>query len=171
MALSEHSFMHFRAFDHRHAVSILNANHRLKTEIERILLGLELTVPNRIGRPDPWRPHLEIQKAFHRHGWKREALVSPRSSTRHYFDLLKERVAIEIEVSCRERLYRDYFRFLLAEREGRIDVGVVLLLDEDARYAHPVGLRNGLPRLEDAADDLTLLRDTIVVPIWVLALC
>lgn len=163
--------MHFRGFEHRHALVILNANHRLKCEIERILGDLELTVPRRIGPPEPWRPHLEIQKAFHRQGWKREALVSPRASTRHYFDLLKDRVAIEIEVSCRERLYRDYYRFQLAEKEGRIDVGVILLLDEDARYTHPIGLRNGVPRLEDAADDLTMMRDSIGVPIWVLALC
>lgn len=163
--------MHYRGFEHRHAVSILNSNYRLKREIERIIQNIELTLPRRLGPPEPRRPHQEIQKAFHRHGWKREALVSPRTSTRHYFDLLKDRVAIEIEVSCRERLYRDYYRFALAEKEGHIDVGVILLLDEDARYVHPIGLRNGLPRLEDAADDLTSLRDSIGVPIWVVALC
>ena len=163
--------MRFRGFEHRHALSILNGNHRLKREIERILLDIELAVPRRIGPPEPRRPHLEIQKAFHRHGWKREALVSPRTATRHYFDLLKDRVAIEIEISCRERLYRDYYRFVLAEKEGRIDVGIILVLDEDVRELHPIGLRNGLPRLEDAADDLTSLRDSIGVPIWVVALC
>lgn len=162
--------MHCRGFEHRHAVSILNANYRLKREIEEILEKLCLSVPRRLGPPNPWRPHQEIQKAFHRHGWKREALVSPRTSTRHYFDLLKDRVAIEIEVSCRERLYRDYYRFALAEKEGRIDVGIILLLAEEMREVHPIGLRNGLPRLEDAADDLTSLRDSIGVPIWVIAL-
>ena len=163
--------MHFRAFEHRHAVSILNANYRLKREIERVLERFEMAPPRRIGPPELRRPHLEIQKAFHRHGWKREALVSPRTSTRHYFDLLKDRVAIEIEISCRERLYRDYYRFVLAEKEGRIDVGIIVLLDDAVRELHPVGLRPGLPRLEDAADDLTSLRDSIGVPIWVLALC
>ena len=163
--------MHFRGFEHRHAVSILNANYRLKREIESILHRLDLPLPNRLGPPEPLRPHTEIQKAFHRHGWKREALVSPSTSTRHYFDLLKDRVAIEIEISCRERLYRDYYRFLLAEKEGRIDVGVIVLLDEGMREVHPIGLGNGLPRLEDAADDLTSLREVIGVPIWVLALC
>ncbi len=96
--------------------------------------------------------------------------MSPRTSTRHYFDLLKDRVAIEIELSCRERLYRDYFRFALAEKEGRIDVGIILVFNEGMREVHPAGLRNGLLRLEDADDDLTNLRDAIGVPIWVLAL-
>ena len=163
--------MHYRGFEHRHAVSILNSNYRLKREIEHILENLHLPLPRCMDSPASWRPHVEIQKAFHRHGWKREALVSPRTSTRHYFDLLKDRVAIEIEISCRERLYRDYYRFALAEKEGRIDVGIILVLGEEMREVHPVGLRNGLPRLEDAADDLTSLRDSIGVPIWVVALC
>jgi len=162
--------MHYRGFEHRHAVSILNANYRIKREIERILDDIELSLPRRLEPPPPRHAHLEIQKAFHRRGWKREALVSPRTATRHYFDLLKDRVAIEIEISCRERLYRDYFRFALAEKEDRIDVGVILVLDEEMREVHPVGLRTGLPRLEDAADDLTSLREAIGVPIWVVAL-
>lgn len=162
--------MRYRGYEHRHAVSILNSNYRIKREIERILDDINLPIPSRIRMPPSRQAHLEIQKAFFRRGWKREALVSPRTSTRHYFDLLKDRVAIEIEISCRERLYRDYFRFTLAEKEGRIDVGVILVLDEEMREVHPVGLRNGLPRLEDAADDLTSLRDVIGVPIWVVAL-
>ena len=56
-------------------------------------------------------------------------LVSPRTTKRHYFDLYKDRVAIEIELSNRELLYRDYIRFLLAEADDRLDVGIIVLLD------------------------------------------
>jgi hypothetical protein len=165
--------MHWRTYEHRHAESILNANHRLKKEIERTLARLDLDRPPAYGRPDPRdasRPHRRIQQAFVRHGWKSEVLVSPRTAKRHFFDLYKDRVAIEIELSNRELLYRDYIRFLLAETDGRLDVGVILLLDDDARYLHPCGLRNGLPRLEDVRDDLTSLHSVIGVPIWVVAL-
>jgi hypothetical protein len=79
-------------------------------------------------------------------------------------------VAIEIEISNRELLYRDYLRFLLAEAENRIDVGIILLLDYEARYIHPCGMRNGLPRLQDVEDDLRALRSNIGVPIWVVSL-
>jgi hypothetical protein len=162
--------MHFRAFEYRHAVSILNSNHRLRKEIETILQKLELDLPRPYGHGDASRPHLQIQRAFLRHGWKGEVLVSPRTAKRHYFDLYKDRVAIEIELSNRELLYRDYMRFHLAESDGRLDVGIILVLDHEAGYVHPWGTRNGLPRLEDAVDDLGALRETIHVPIWVLAL-
>ena len=162
--------MHYRSLEHRHAVSILNSNLRLKREIERILTNLDLDLPRNYADHSSSRPHQQIQKAFARHGWEPEALVSQRTAKRHHFDLFKERVAIEIEISNRELLYRDYMRFLLAEAEGRIDVGVILLLDYEARYVHPCGMRNGLPRLEDVEDDLRSLRPAIGVPIWAVAL-
>lgn len=161
--------MHYRTYEHRHAETVLNANYRLKKEIERILVNLELSAPPRVQR-DAAAPHRQIQNAFRRHGWQTEALVSRRTAKRHYFDLYKDRVAIEIEISSRVMLYRDYIRFLLAEADGLLDVGVILVLDEDARYLHPCGMRNGLPRLEDIMDDLTSLRAVIGVPIWVVAL-
>lgn len=162
--------MHLRTYEYRHAESILNANYRLKKQIERILTNLELRLPRPYAPPDAAQPHRQIQRAFQRHGWEPEALVSARTRKRHHFDLYKDRVAIEIELSNRELLYRDYIRFVLAEADGRIDVGVVLLLDEEARYVHPAGLRNGIPRLEDVAGDLASLRSVIGVPIWVVAL-
>lgn len=162
--------MNVRTYDYRHAESILNANHRLKKQIERILTHLELDLPRPYAFSDASRPHRQIQQAFLRHGWQGEVLVSSRTAKRHRFDLYKERVAIEIELSNRELLYRDYMRFHLAESDGRLDVGLILLLDEDARYVHPRGARNGIPRLEDVVDDLRSLRSVIGVPIWVVAL-
>lgn len=162
--------MHYRSFEFRNALSILNSNLRLKREIEKILASLDLDLPRPHASHASARPHEQIQRAFVRRGWQAEALVSQRTVKRHHFDLLKERVAIEIEISNRELLYRDYMRFLLAEAENRIDVGIILLLDYEARYVHPCGMRNGLPRLEDAEDDLRALRPAIGVPIWVVAL-
>ncbi len=161
--------MHYRSFEFRNALSILNSNLRLQREIEKVLANLDLDLP-RYSSHASSRPHEQIQRAFMRHGWQAEALVSQRTAKRHHFDLLKERVAIEIEISNRELLYRDYMRFLLAEAENRIDVGIILLLDYEARYIHPCGMRNGLPRLQDVQDDLTALRATIGVPIWVVSL-
>lgn len=162
--------MRLRTYDYRHAESILNANYRLKKQIERILENLELDRATPYAPVESARPHQQIQRAFQRHGWQAEALVSTRTRKRHHFDLYKDRVAIEIEFSNRELLYRDYIRFVLAESEGRIDVGVILVLDEDARFVHPAGGRNGIPRLDDVASDLAGLRAVIGVPIWVVAL-
>lgn len=161
--------MQLRTHDYRHAEIILNANFKLKKQIERVLGDLQLQIPR--GRDvQCCPPHRQVQRAFVRRGWKGEVLVSPRTSRRHYFDLLKERVAMEIEFSNRELLYRDYMRFLIAQGEGRIDLGVIVMLDAEACYAHPWGGRNGLPRLDDAVDDLSALSHHITVPIWLIAL-
>ena len=160
--------MYLRTFEHRHAASILAANHRLKKEVERTLANLDLDLSGH-GVADPNRPHQIIQPAFLRHGWRTEWLVSQRTSRRHYFDLFKDRVAIEIELSNRELLYRDYIRFLLAESEGNLDVGIILVPD-DSRLRLPASVRNGRPHLEDISDDLNSLRNTVLVPIWVIAL-
>jgi len=161
--------MHFHTYDYRHAETILNANLRLKREIESVLTGLDLD----FARPHPANgcsAHRQIQQAFLRQGWEGEALVSRRTRKRQFFDLYKERVAIEIELSNRERLYRDYLRFLLAEAEGRIDVGVILLVDYAACTFTTPGMRAPLPQLAQVEDDLRCLRAVVGVPIWVVAL-
>jgi len=160
--------MRLRTFAHRHAESILGANLKLKKEIEGTLaeLDLELPLPPFTDRN---RPHQLIQRAFQRHDWRTEWLVSRRTARRHYFDLYKERVAIEIEFSNRELLYRDYIRFLLAESEDTLDVGIILIPDGPSHNPTPSS-RIGFPDLEDVADDLNLLRNTILVPIWVIAI-
>lgn len=162
--------MFVRTREFRHAESVLNTKYRIKKEIVRVLDSLELDVPRNGSRAEAFSPHRQIQQAFLEHGWEAEALVSPRTERRQYFDLLKDRVAIEIELSNRERLYRDYLRFQLAEADDRIDVGVILMLDDDARFVHPCGLRTSLPRLEDAVDDLKALHDCVAVPIWLVGL-
>jgi hypothetical protein len=162
--------MHLRTYEHRHAELILNANHRIKKEIESVLERLVLRLPAPYSRRDAKSPHRQIQRAFLRRHWQGEVLVSPRSAKRHYFDAYKDHVAVEIELSSRDRLYRDYLRFLMAEMDGRIDVGVIVVLDHDARYLHPAGAKNGIPRLEDVVDDLSALHSAITVPIWVVAL-
>jgi len=160
--------MYLRTYEHRHAESILASNYRLKKEIERTLTNLDLDLAGS-GFADRKRPHQLTQHAFLRYGWRAEWLVSKRSSYRHYFDLYKDRVAIEIEYSNRELLYRDYMRFQLAESEGTLDVGIIIVPDLNRHVLqHPA--RNGRPRLEEIGDDLNSLRNTILVPIWVIAL-
>lgn len=165
--------MRYRTYEHRNAEAILNANYRLKKEIEQILGALELRPPGRNGNGhtgEALKPHLQIQRAFLEHGWEPEVLVSARAAKRQYFDLYKDRVAIEIELSSRDLLYRDYCRFQMADAEGRLDVGVILLLDDYGGKVQPLSFRGSGPRLEDVADDLKLLRNTLDVPVWVIAL-
>lgn len=162
--------MRYRTYSYRHAESILNANHRLKKEIEEILDQIHLPAPAPCLRPDYSSPHRQIQRAFLRRRWAAEVLVSPRAQHRQRFDLFKDRVGVEIELSSRDRLYRDYWRFLLAEADGKLDVGVIIVIDPDAEYVRAIGQRNGAPSLDDVIDDLNMLRPAIAVPIWAVAL-
>jgi hypothetical protein len=162
--------MRFRTFDYRHAEVVLRSKCRLKTEIQRILSKLELQAQRSPNNSMGESPHRQIQRAFERFGWRAEALVSPLAGAQHRFDLAKQGVAIEIELSTRELLYRDYFRFMLAEAQGILQVGVIVLLDESARRLYPVGVHASFPRLEDVVEDLHCLNGSIPVPIWVIAL-
>ena len=94
--------------------------------------------------------------------------MSNRTFRRHYFDLYKERVAIELEFSQREMFYRDYFRFLLAEREGMIDVGVIITRDlhMDLHVVEPVVQTRA--DIQQVRDDLSWLRSWLRIPIWVI---
>jgi hypothetical protein len=161
--------MRWRTIAYRNAEILLSANHRLKKEIEQILDRLELAPSDRSGCP-ALNAHQQIQRAFVAHGWRSEALVSPRTGKRHFFDLFKDRVAIEIELTNRELLYRDYHRFYVAEVDGRIDVGIIVLLEEQARGALPAAKANGLPRIDDVAADLACLRGALTAPVWVVSL-
>ncbi len=106
--------------------------------------------------------------AFDSRGWQKEVPVSSDEAHEQRFDLCKERVAIEIEFSRYEFLYRDYLRFLSAYNADKIDVGVLITHGESglARTKHP----SGAPSLARVQADLAWLRPTITVPIWVIGL-
>jgi hypothetical protein len=162
--------MRLRTFDYRHAELILARKCCLKSEIEYILCRLQLDTCYHIRRGQPVLPHRQIQRAFEECGWFAEAAASPLTGARTRFDLTKEGVAIEIETSSREYLYRDYFRFMLAESQGILRVGIIILLDETLRAADPHAFRSVSPRLDDVIYDLRCLNSWISVPIWTVAL-
>lgn len=157
--------MEMRTVDYCHAEVLLNANMRLKQEIIEVLQSLNYSWDGREGPP-----HEQVKQAFVDRGWKSEVLVSNRTFRRHYFDLYKERVAIEVEFSQREMFYRDYFRFLLAEREGMIDVAVIITRDLhlEAHTVDSVGPARA--DIQQVRDDLTWMRNLLRIPIWVIGL-
>ena len=145
---------------------ILNANYKIRKEIEDILSRLEVEHGERKRKKTPELPHDIIQKAFVEKGWSKETLISKDVAHKQFFDLYKEKVAIEIEFSRNEFLYRDYFRFLLAYNTGLIDVGVIITLDKKAKEQYEYDTVR--PDLDYAADDFQWLKPVLAVPIWVL---
>lgn len=157
--------MELRTVDYCHAEIILNSNLRLKQEILEILQSVQYAWD-----ADTPPPHRVLQDAFIQRGWKSEVLVSNRTFRRHFFDLYKERVAIELDFSHREMFYRDYLRFLLAEREGMIDVGVIITRDQklEAHIVEPVSVTRA--DIQQVRDDLSWLRSWLRTPIWVIGI-
>jgi hypothetical protein len=150
----------FDAFSHRHAEQILNAHFVVKKEIEELL--------NKVQRSSATRGvdslHSRIIKDFVARGWDTEIPVAANQPHEQRFDLFKKPVAIEIEFSRYEFLYRDYMRFLYAYNADAIEVGVLVI-----QSSAPKG-KSYAPSLERVKADLAWLRGTITVPIWVIAL-
>ena len=162
--------MRLRTFDYRHAELILTRKCHLKTEIQCILGGLQIETRSYLRHVQVLNPHRQIQRAFESRGWFAEAATSPFTGARTRFDLSKEGVAIEIETSSREFLYRDYFRFMLAESQGMLRVGIIILLDDAPDAPYSFASRSCCPRLDDVIYDLRSLNHWISVPIWAIAL-
>jgi hypothetical protein len=153
--------MIFRTIDHCHAGDILRAKPGLKAEIARILEAVNCSWQ---AEQDP--PHRLIKEAFMQNGWRSEVLVSRHTHRRHYFDLCKDRVAVELEFSRPEMFYRDYFRFLLAEREDMIDVGIIITRDKEAHVVSPLAYHRA--DIVQVSDDLSWLSSWVRIPIWVI---
>jgi len=158
--------LNYSTYSYRHAEIILNSKYAIRREIETILKTLEVEHGERKTSKSKVLPHDVIQNAFIEAGWSNEQLVSSDTVRRHYFDLYKERVAIEIEFARNEFLYRDYFRFLLAYNKGMIDVGVIITLDSKAKESYKY--RSVRSDIEYAKDDFQWLMPVLGVPIWVI---
>jgi Restriction endonuclease BglII len=154
----------FDTFSYRHAEEILNSHLAIKRQINEVLNAVK-EAPVKQG---PGGLTFALMAAFEGRGWSREVPVSDKEEHEQRFDLSKERVAVEIEFSRYEFLYRDYLRFLSAYNADKIDVGVLITNADSGltRTKHP----SGAPSLARVQADLAWLRPTITVPIWVVAL-
>lgn len=160
--------MEFNKYSYRQAEIILNSKFILKEEITKALDSLSIRHGEREIRRGSIDPHKIIQDAFIKKGWSDEFLISAMTKKKQYFDLYKDRVAIEIEFSRSENLYRDYLRFILAHNEDKIDVGVIITLDRKVKTKYKYSAVR--PDIQYAIDDLTWLRPILGVPIWVIGI-
>ncbi|HET7624294.1 MAG TPA: BglII/BstYI family type II restriction endonuclease [Verrucomicrobiae bacterium] len=156
--------MQFETFSYRHAEEILNSHLAIKREITCVLEEVEEA--NVAAGADGLTP--KICSAFTSRKWQKEVLVMENQPHEQRFDLLKDRVAIEIEFSRYEFLSRDYIRFLSAYNADKIDVGV--LITHSMSGLSRVKGKSIAPSMRRVQADLAWLRGTITVPIWVIGL-
>lgn len=156
--------MQFETFNYRHAEEILNSHLAIKREIISALEEVEEASVK--AGSEGLTPR--ICSAFIGRGWQSEVLVMENQPHEQRFDLMKDRVAIEIEFSRYEFLSRDYIRFLAAYNRDKIDVGVLITTAKSGlgRIKH----KAVAPYVDRVKADLEWLRGTITVPIWVVGL-
>jgi hypothetical protein len=151
-------------FSYRHADEILNSNLPVKNEILKIL-NSAVAVPVQKGEEGLTA---KLSEAFREHGWSGEVPVIEGKLHTQFFDFYKSRVAIEIEFSRYEFIYRDFIRFLAAYNANKIDVGVIITNTRAGleRIKH----KSSGPSYERVLEELDWLRPTLTVPLWIIGL-
>jgi len=107
-----------------------------------------------------------LQAELSAEGWKKE-IIEGKLHTQ-YFDFYKSEVAIEIEFSRYEFIYRDFIRFLAAYNANKIDVGVIITNTREG--LERIKYKSSGPSYERVCEELDWLRPTLTVPLWIIGL-
>ncbi|WP_088571163.1 BglII/BstYI family type II restriction endonuclease [Thermoflexus hugenholtzii] len=116
----------------------------------------------KLGRGTRPTPAQILEELLARKGWQRQQPVTPQHK-RLKFDLKKDKVAIEIQLSDPSDCYNDFLKFLLAYNLEVIDVAVEIVYDDSVKGTN-------LPRLSKVRRDLEIYRSVLPCPIWVIGL-
>jgi hypothetical protein len=151
MPYSEYDFKFAKTILSQHFPTCLQEIHNT---ISQLNIGLGRGV-----RPTPAQV---LTQRFEQQGWAREQPVTPNHSHLR-FDLKKDRVAIEIQLTDPADCYNDFLKFLLAYNLEVIDVAVEIVYDDSVQG------RN-LPHISKVQRDLEVYRRVLPCPIWVIGL-
>jgi len=158
--------MGYSDYDFKFAKTILRQHFRhLLREIEAVICQLPAalrargTFLGRGGRPTPAKV---LEDLFVRKNWQRQQPVTSEHAHLR-FDLKKEKVAAEIQLSDPADCYNDFLKFLLAYNLGVIEVAVEIVYDDSVKG-------NNLPHLSKVRRDLEVYLRIIPCPIWVIGL-
>ncbi len=149
----------YSEYDFKFAKTILRQHFpQLLVEIDDAIA--QLNVP--LGRGIRPTPSQVLEQIFVSKGWQRQQPVTPNHAHLR-FDLKKERVAVEIQLTDPADCYNDFLKFLLAYNLEVIDVAVEIVYDDSVRGKN-------LPHLSKVKRDLEVYRRIIPCPIWVIGL-
>lgn len=122
--------MRYNEFSHRHGKELLQILHPdILSEVKTIL---DTSEPFLHGAKKGITVKNHLTDTFVYHGWQKEGRASFGTNKNDFLDLCKWKVAIEMEFSRLEMLFRDFFRFMLLYERQEIDVGIILTIDEMA---------------------------------------
>ncbi|KXA91787.1 hypothetical protein AKJ63_00915 [candidate division MSBL1 archaeon SCGC-AAA259D18] len=121
-------------FNYRNAKSVLKKEHpSLLEEIYSILDDpknkLDLTSEGKQRQISKQLQNLFVDKS-----WEKE--VSVYSIPELKYDLVKDKLPIEIEIGHKRLVYADFFEFLADYSNGHIKLGIMIVTGEPERFGH-----------------------------------
>ena len=132
----------------------------------------------RIGRSKRWvmlpidqgALNKELKARFRADGWSSEPIaagVAPGSvGSRLRGDFVRNRVFVEVEFGNTASMYRDLFKFQIANRARVGDVGVLILATKEmARF-----FDSGVATYEQAVADLGYMAIGMQMPVWIIGI-
>ena len=109
-----------------------------------------------------------LRREFASEGWQVNFRFDQNKLYTQYFDFFKDNVAVEIELSRYEFIYRDFIRFLAAYNANKIDVGVIITNTKAG--LERIKCKSSGPSYERVCEELDWLRPTLTVPLWIIGL-
>ena len=109
-----------------------------------------------------------LRREFLAEGWRENYRLVQGELHAQHFDFFKGGVAIEIEFSRYEFIYRAFIRFMAAYNANRIDVGVIITNTQNG--LERIKCKSSRPNYERLLEELNWLRPTLTVPLWVIGL-
>jgi hypothetical protein len=160
--------LRYKDFSHRHGKELLGVLH--PNILKEIISILDNAEPFTHGAQKGITVKDSLTEAFLLQGWEKEGRASFKTDKKDYLDLVKWKIAIEMEFSRFEMFFRDFFRFMLLYERQEIDVGIIITLDEMAYERWNDGVKSyksaraSLQRLNDylRGDYASVVR----VPLW-----
>ena len=151
--------MLYSEYDFKFAKTILE-RHYPERLLEVQLAVAQLNSP--LGRNITPTPAKLLERSLVDKGWESQATVTSAAS-RLRFDLVQDKIAVEIQLADPSDCYNDSLKFLLAYNLELIDIGVEIVYDDSIRG-------NNIPRISKVRRDLELYRRVIACPVRVLGL-
>ena len=152
-----------REFDYRNAKSILKSTHpRMVKEIVTILnnrgKAIDLTPSGKQRKLSS-----QVQNYFLESGWGKE--VASPSLPEMSYDLMKDGVAIEIELGHKRLVFADFFEFLADYSSESISAGVMIVASDSEKFGHK--WHNSVASTQRKIESIDRL---FLVPIWVIGI-
>lgn len=151
--------MSYSEYDFKYALTILKEH--FPQHLQEIIDAIT-SLNTRLGRGVRPTPAQQLAELLVRRGWQREQPVTPNHSHLR-FDLKKDKVAVEIQLSDPADCYNDFLKFLLAYNLEVIDVAVEIVYDDAVQGKN-------LPHLSKVQRDLEVYRRVLPCPVWVIGL-